>query len=1070
MGSDITPDNLRGFLIPADINHFNIWLSQSSYTQQNGRAGIAEAQQNGTGMQLMTTGDQEFGVTIKTQNGGTAGVNANYLWKFNNSIYEYGQNWTGTYTGWDMYQYDSSELFKHTDAVQMQNGILYTVSESQPTTTERKIKIYQKIRSGAVTFKTDLLNETLAATPNCDAHPTICKLQDGSLYVAHANYASDFKTNMTAYRSYDDGTTWQTITTRALLDDIDLATYTIEDIRAVISDNVISLFIELVQTSGTTRNHVAQYRSVDSGLTFELVGQVSTNADGRFHSCRPVQLKNGFVGLAYIDTATSIKFRKIPTPGIRLSSTGWSSQEKTVSVGFPSVAFANLSGSELVDGDLTCFYNDSRVFVFARKYNDGAIYGYYSADEGDTWTTITSAGVLASGNAQIFNFGSWPDRLKHTVAVPHEGHVLLLGHKNNRIHALSFGGYSLLGYPKLSQYPAENQYMKFFVTWVPVADPVASSYFTQTGAGISSLLSTGLELQTNATQQKFYTYGGLLPTDFDQGIVIRWRLEVNNNTNLTNIATGLRLIIDNGTLSVALSVRIATNRFILLDHSGQKVSVNLNITQQTEFELRFTGNRVLIAFRPYDQNNEKEWIASDHPVNFYASTGSGSSLVWGHVDAASNFTKSKWQEFAVQPIVTVSGYIPQAREVTPRAAFYPSFGEYKYITMGMSITTKQTPARGGDDYKIDPRYDFAIDNIFYPNAMSPRIMWRSADDDDQQEIAFFVDRRVGSSEKSYHDTDVIGIHLNNINFSSFDIYRRNGASWQTVMQVNNATLSGSFERSGHTIQPSTTGTPFYLQHNEAAGWRCKLQNGGNVRIVKIVSNTEGVWGQNTDQKRAALIFDTQLSDVAGMPTTGTCYLMPDKLTLVIDALDDVNNGDVAFKIRIRQQDTLEGYYQIGNMIYGHVAFPAPQYQRGRSISFESNIQEEITLDNMFYARKLSDGGRRVSLAWTEPIDSTKIYTKDPDYWQFSNQTGAHPVANYGDAAHVMLGIARQLSNELPIVYLPKIRKNDRLQLIKHRADHIYCRLDGPVTIDSVLGDEGINEAWRVGTINLVEIE
>ena len=125
---------------------------------------------------------------------------------------------------------------------------------------------------------------------------------------------------------------------------------------------------------------------------------------------------------------------------------------------------------------------------------------------------------------------------------------------------------------------------------------------------------------------------------------------------------------------------------------------------------------------------------------------------------------------------------------------------------------------------------------------------------------------------------------------------------------------------------------------------------------------------------------------------------------------------------------------------------------------------------MFYARQMSNGARRVSLAWTEPIDTTQIEARDPNYWQLSNTAGAHPVANYGDASMVMQGIARQLNNRVPIVYLPRIEKNQNVQVLNRIMDHVYCRLDGPVSIESVLGEEGSSEAFRIGTINLIEVE
>lgn len=1071
MGSNITPDNLRGFLIPSILfDKSNLWSAQSSFTQQNGRAGIPEANQIGTSMILTTIGDQTNDVTITTQNGGTAGVNASYTWTDSGSV-EYGRNWKNILTSWDFFKFSASATagtYTHTDAVQRVNGFLYVVSEHNTSAGVRAVTVRKKERDGAVTLLDTLFSETFASPPNNSAHPMILELDDESLYVCHFNYATGDNTNVTAYRSFDGGTTWQTITTRALIDNLDISGsgYTIHDLRGVITDNVISLFVELSSNSGTTKNHVAQYRSVDSGLTFELVGQISTNAEGKFHACRPVKMANGYIGMAYLTAADGLKFRKIPNPGIRLSSSSWSSQEKVIYSGGPT--WANLVSSQLQDGDVCTFYQDGRVFVLAREYNTGCIYGFYSTDDGDTWLTIAESEFPSTLNdGRVFDYGAWADRLDHMVAVPFEGRTILLAHNNNSVHALYFGGYSNVGFAKLASYPNENQFARWQTNYIPVNTPDTSSFWSVTGAGSHSVGQNGLNVVTAATQIKYYTFGGTLPANFTEGMIMRFRLKVVTGASVTADYIAVTATVDNGINSRKLNLRFQTTQFVIRDDSSVLKTVTIDMTNEIEFRIAWRGDTAKISYRTYDQKQNKNWTTSTATIGTFG-TGAGDTLKFGHIDLSpTGGSESYWQEFYTSAGAT-AGLTPLEIDRVP--APYPPFGEYAYIDGGMSITTKASPARGQDAYTISPRYDFPIDNVFYDIAMSPRLMWRSVNSGSSQQIAFFVDPNVAQNQKSYHDTDVIGLHLSGINFDNFNVDRWNGASWTTITNVS-SDLTGTFERSGHSIQPNATGTPWYLHHNEAKGWRIRLDDGaGNVKTVKILSNTEGTWGKRTDQKRPVLILDTGLSDYSTLPASGTFSLIPDSVTVIIDALDNTQQGDIAFRIDIAIQETQENYFQIGTMLYGHVAFPAPQYQRGRSITFEANIQQEITLDNMFYARKMSNGARRVSLAWTEPIDTTQIEARDPNYWQLTNTAGAHPVANYGDAASVMQGIARQLNNKIPIVYLPRIAKNQDTQVINRRMDHVYCRLDSPVTMESVLGEEGTSEAFRVGTINLIEVE
>lgn len=1072
MGSNITPDNLRGFLIPSAVFDLeSIWDAQSSFTQTGGRAGIPEASQISTSMVLSTIGDQQNDVTITTQNGGIAGVNANYTWTDSASV-EYGRNWKNIVTSWDYFKFSASAAvgtYTHTDAIQTINGTIFAVSEYNTSAGLYGIAVFSKERSGAVTLVDNLISLTPVSTPNTTGHPIILQLEDESLFVCHFNFSTGDNTNITAYRSYDNGDNWQTITRRALMDNLDISAsgYEIHDMRAVASDNVISLFVELTSNTGTTKNHVAQYRSVDSGLTFELVGQVSTNAEGKFHACRSVKMADGYIGLAYITATDQLVFRKIPNPGIRASSSSWSSQEKTIYSG--GATWANLVSSELQDGDVCCWYQDNRVFVLAREYNNGRIYGFYSIDEGDTWLTIAEDQPSFINDGRMFDYGAWADRMDQMVAVPFEGRTLLLSHNNHSIHALYLGGYSNVGYPKLVTYQNENQYARWETNYIPVNTPDSSSHWTTAGTGSASVGINGLNIQTAATQSKYYTFGGSLPADFSEGMIMRFRLRVTNGTNVTQNYIAMQATTDDGSNSRMLNLRFQISGFDIRDNSSVLQSVTIDMRQDVEFRISWKGSTAKISYRSYDQKHNKNWTTITVSIPTYA-TGAGDTLLFGHLFISpAGGMESYWQEFYTSAAAP-AGQDPTDIDLIP--APYPAFGDYAYIDGGMSITTKQTPARGEDAYTISPRYDYPIDNVFYEVAMSPRLVWRSINDTSSQQIAFYLDPNIQANEKSYHDTDAIGLHLANINFQNFTIEKWTGSAWSNLTSVNvSSGLSGTFERIGHSIQPNATGTPFYLHHNEAKGWRAKLDDGaGNVKIVKILTNTEGTWGKNTDQKRAILILDTDLSDYSTLPASGQFQLMPDAVTVVIDALDNLNRGNFALRINISVQDTLEGYYQIGNMIYGHVSFPAPQYQRGRTISFNANIQDETTLDNMFYARQMSNGARRVSLAWTEPIDTTQIEAMDPNYWQLSNTSGAHPVANYGDASMVMMGIARQLNNRIPIVYLPQIEKNQDSQVLNRRMHHVYCRLDGSVSIESVIGEEGSSEAFRIGTINLIEVE
>jgi hypothetical protein len=548
---------------------------------------------------------------------------------------------------------------------------------------------------------------------------------------------------------------------------------------------------------------------------------------------------------------------------------------------------------------------------------------------------------------------------------------------------------------------------------------------------------------------------------------MRFRLEVVTGGGVLQNYIALVATQDDGANSRMLNIRFTGGSFDIRDDSGVLTSVTWDMTENTEFIIGWLDDTAVINYRHTGSTHNKDWTTYTATLGSYA-TGAGNTLDFGHVSLLVASLESIWQEFHLS-VADPAGADPTDQGIV--YAPYPEYTQYSYIDGGMRITTQSAPARGNDEYDIVPRYDFPIDNIFHQISLSPRLVWRSDDDTATENVAWYIDPVVAATSKNYSLNSVIGLYLGNINWKTATLQKWDGVGWITAMSIDASDgLSSTFERAGHTIQCDVTGTDFYLHHNEAAGWRAILTNGGTDYAIKIKQSTEGVFGKNTDTKRAILMIDTSLTDPATLPASGDIVLLPDSITLVIQTEDDATDGEYAYRLSIPAQETVEGYFQIGSMVYGPVVFMAPQYQRGRSLTYEPNIQTEDTLDGMFYARKMSNGRRTISIAWTEPVDQTLLYTKDPDYWQMSSLLGAHPVANYGDSPLNMLGMTECLSGVSPLIYLPVIEKDVNQQTLNRAMDHLYCRINGGVTIDSVLGEEEESEMWRVSNVNLVEIE
>ena len=466
------------------------------------------------------------------------------------------------------------------------------------------------------------------------------------------------------------------------------------------------------------------------------------------------------------------------------------------------------------------------------------------------------------------------------------------------------------------------------------------------------------------------------------------RVETGTNQTLNYIA--LTLQNTDGANSYTIQMRFATGGFKVRDHSTQLADISIDLTKANEFMLFQSGVNVKLYYREWDEKQANKWTELVLTLATQAPGLSG-RLDWGHIDLFTGSLQSYWSEMHVSE----AGF--GKPETEKRGGLYPSYGSYQYIDEGLLLSAKDSPARAEDQYTIEPRYDFPVEHIFHDVALSPRVVWRSVDDSSANRIAFFTDPVAKDTARSLGLSDVAGIHLNNINWRTGTLKSWNGASWDNIATIDTSeNLQGTFKRSGSTILPGAATKEFYLKYNEANGWRAALISGEDTIIVQIKQNSEGLFSNASDSKQCVLVIDTALTDPATLPTTGTLKLMPTSISLIAELYQDAvsNVGAFAYAIEIDIQNTLEDYFQIGTMLWGNVYFMAPQYQRGRSISYDTNVMAYETNEGQYYARKMSNGRRSFRVGWTEPVDTRTIHALNPDYWQFNNTADAQPVAHY----------------------------------------------------------------------------
>jgi len=1057
--ANVTPDILRGILIPkAQITKDNIWKSESSFSQANSRAGIPNPQQVETGLVLSCIGEQAEDITVETTQGGLPGE-AGFTWKGTDNV-QIGKNHSNLITDAKYFAYASVPGYRHVDCIGDNLGNLYFVTELLSGTTYT-IKLYKQAKNGSVVDKKTFFVGSV--TTSTEAHPMITQLSDGSILVAYFNYTDDDYINLIVWRSYDLGDTWTQISSRALLGQYNIFVGTggdkIGKTNMITVNNNVVIVMELISQGALGGNDALTWVSRDQGTTFRSIRATSSV---NYHEISAIALDDGQYSITYLSDERILK--NLIVPDISIFFGGDFESDKAVEISNGVLSFCQTGtnpggGSILEDGSMTSWYQDGRIYVAAKEM-DNNIVGWVSSDLGQTWDYIAGAFTPTATSGAIYNAQTTAP-IRQLKSCLWEGYAILMGQANNSILGLYLGGYSSVTMPGQVDQPDYWQYFYYNSSWVAHFSPELSTNWNTAGAGTKTLTSTGLRVQTSNNTRYFTYAGALLRTEQ----IMKFSVQVDSGGNFLSDYIAVVKTTSNASNAYTFRMRFTTSGFVIRDHSSLLHTENVTMTDYIEFMVSLKDADCDVYWRKRDEKQAKKWNKISVTLGAQA-LGPAPSLQWGHIVTYPLTSDSRWLDFHMG--------IDSIDDSVLRSATYPPFGRYTYVDQGLNLTAKESPAREGDQYSIVPRYDFPLDNIFHQIAQSPRIVWRSEDDASNQTIGILMDAINGANEASLELNDVAGLHLSNINFETFilQLWDIGTMAWVDHITVNVSDgLTGTFQRRGNTIEPGATGNPFYLHYGECKGWRAILGTGDNAKIVKLKTNSEGVWGTNSTDKRAVLMIDTDDGlNVFSLPTSGSIKLIPDSITVISEMLQTTKPGQEAFAIKIPVQDTVEGYFQIGAMIWGHVAFMAPQYQRGRSISYEPNIQEMTTLDNSFHSRRLSDGARVFQIAWTEPIDTRNIMSSTPDYWQLSTTVGSQPVANYGDSPFQMMGIWDYLGNQYPAVYLPVLKKGQDTQILNRYHEHAYIRPTGALTIESVLGEEQQDELFRVATITLMEIE
>ena len=1111
---DISPNFIRGFLVPHNVTSDNIWTSQSSFSQQGNIAGDPEPQQNSR-LVVRSTGSQTAAtdISIISRRAGHVNRGAGFTWK-NNALAsgEQGQDQPNTISEFEFIGRSDgtgvTEKYQFPYPLDLGDGTCLISCQVITTASRRQIRVFKRDRDGGYT-STNLKtwDPTITALLSEPSYPILIQTPDNDILCLFFVEDTDQDIlNMSVYRSTDLGSTFTEISRTALQTPIDVNAAngnSIKRLRGASLGGQVLIFVETHKNGSATKyNQLFQFCSLDGGGNFKQVTPVNKLDTYSFYQVDCFIRDETFI-LTYIAATNSAHYMKVPQGYHSVHLLRDASKYSTIT----TETIAGGTSANMTTGQSTSWVDDNGVvFCIFTDSNREYLFVRYSVDGGNTFKFMN--GNFSATKAAVYDVsdtGTFPADIK---AISTGGRSILCSNWtltsgfDLSATMLNLGGWSNVNLPlqTLGYQDDVGNRAGFDFTYIPLDLPADVSSITVAGAGTQTLVAEGLKVSTNTTQTITYTVNttGVIALARPVKITGRIALKTNASGSLTAPWTAgkreLRLVISNGSNSYEVSIRITATQYQVYDINGSAgVGSIQNVTSTDGIELLFAidGSSFSIWHKQITNGNNKIWITG--PTTNSLSDGGAvavaAQMIFSHAVAIGSGTMEttirEWLSgYASTPAVlgTSGGIAGQGMGIgfnnpTDLAvAAYPPIGTYKYINEGVKITTQLGPAFEGDQYRIKTRYTYPIENTIYKNSPTPRIFWRStavgAGAVPEQFIAIALDAASQSANQDMGN-NLIGFHLGNINFKQFNIeyYNTGAGSWTNIKTVDVSTgLTFNYTHSNSAIIGIGGGTNEpYIQENEAEGWIAELTQGGTVERFRVISNSAGKCG-STAYKRPVFRLD-------GVPSAGgVCRLIPKNVTVLVNALAAAGTG---WGIRVTSQETIDKYVKIGQLLLGPVV-TGVQYSWGRTINLEHNIATYETPDRIQYTREISKPRRTVSVAWTEGVDVSTVMGDNPtpDVYSGSTSAGAEPIASPQDIPFKILGMYSYLNGPLnPTVYLPSIKRSggsgtDAIILNRYH-EHVLCVLNESVSIDNVLGDEMLGqnegEVFRVSTLNLVEV-
>jgi hypothetical protein len=1068
MASDISPSAYRGLLIHDEriktsaITATDHSTAPSDYTQAGPIPGVALSQDSPrSNMTFNTSGSQSASKQLRLRSGRggypTGDTSDGGLqWRYEGDTYWRGWNPYHIPSGSEIIVYNTNALTAEAGQscmLALKNGSVLMVHHSAVTGSADDVVRVRGMTPGSAWSGLATITPSVR---HADLYPALLQLPDESVVVFFWIVdTARSRAQVQAYRSTDNGANWSLYSSQALVTELNTSTYTLGKLRAAYSNGQVLLVGSV--DSGTPR--LVQYASDDNGVSFSQV-EIWSSIQGE--DFEVVGTSEGFVVGYYDNGATDILAHRLssafqPSSGVTAITVTLTGQART---------------TMFVDDDRTIYFIQGPDMVVLR-----------SKDNGATWEQLDDSASFA-------NRGIWDTETSGIV--PHDysgcavqGRAVIACQlsssgsstiDNDSIVIIYTGGSTTVTMPPYTAFARDTRIVTFDRAWFPLEFFGDYTGWTRTAGGspTEAFSADGVTVSCNSSSTLYWE--DTLAASVIRPLLVLMELEINGGGSLSSNVITLTLRMANGTNDYEVAVRFATTGFRAVDtnNSNSTIGTDVTATLTGGFQILcgLDAGKFSCWYRLISSSTSTDavWIPgpTGSVVNDTSSPNSAGLLRWGHTSAPVVSSSTTWRMLG-SGFVDDNGTGLGNGQTNPTDVFPRPISRYPIgIDDGVKVAAVDGPCAEGEVWNIDTAYQYPVEAIDPAVSPSPARKWRSTDET-QHDIVWDVSGLSGANTRL--GTTTWALYLAGINFRTGSLSGiTHSGSATTLMSFDAAhgKTGLAYTRVGDVIKVNTgtsTDADHYIARNEFAGGTLALDTNKYRRITRHTG------GSYTDETTVRPEFFCDTMD-GTEDASGTLELWAPRLLIILH-----NVGEYRWlRLRINAQTTADGYFEIGQALLGPIAIFGRQYSRGRVLSRQPNTTLTTRRNGSRVSRREGASRRSVQVAWREGVDSYSIFPNPPttnpvpDYLTGTTTGGAEPIATPFDTAFKMDALVDELNgSDRPVVYLPTVPRGtpDTLHHL-HLHESLYGRVVTASRLENVVGDEGMGEVLRIGSVTIEE--